>query len=619
MTRNATPKAGRRSSTAFADLLLCRLGGAQRSLPDRALAAHGLPAARDLAAGALPDLLREQLRVADRPPAVMILAREWQPTAECLALCNALQREGVMVGCLLLGAPAGPLFEVPESDCLIECPAHPAGSPEADAGHAALFARLLLANGEARAERERLVDERAHHKIIQARLEHLTHHDDLTGLHNRRHLQLELEKAARTGQRRRSSLIYIDIDHFKVINDAEGYAAGDQLLRELTALLHRIRPEHGMLARVGSDEFALLVPDIDAETAVGIAEDIRARLDGYRFRFRGTYPVSVSVGVCHHEPDAGEITPESMLGRAYQAAFAAKQTGRNRVYTHAPGEDALHSLRDDRRWIPVLREALAENRFFFAYQPIVELETGTISHHEALIRLRDGHGNIQRPGDFIPAAERVGLINPIDAWVVDHAIDALAASDGPAPPTGLDINLSAHAFQNRALLRLIRDRIHAREVDPARLVLEITETAAIANFQRVREMVTELHELGCRLALDDFGAGFNSFRYLRELPVDLVKLDGSFVRNVARDPADRALVKSMAEVARSLGKRTVAEFVDSPAVLATLRELDIDLVQGNYVGAAQPGLVGHAELPAELARPASGAARGRLEFPKTLA
>ncbi|HEY4732087.1 MAG TPA: EAL domain-containing protein, partial [Gammaproteobacteria bacterium] len=241
-------------------------------------------------------------------------------------------------------------------------------------------------------------------------------------------------------------------------------------------------------------------------------------------------------------------------------------------------------LRSAVYWVPRIRDALANNKFRLLFQPVINLSTGVTQHYEALIRMTGDKDELITPDKFIPIAERMGLIHDIDLWVVKHAIDVLHQLPAHQSNLSLNINLSSHAFQDPALLPLVRDRLASTGVAANRITFEITETAAVANFEQTREMVCQLRELGCSFALDDFGAGFSSFNYLKQFPVDYQKIDGGFITNLVNDPIDQTLVKSIIEIARTLGKHTVAEFVESAEVLNMLKEYGANYAQGYHIG-----------------------------------
>lgn len=453
-----------------------------------------------------------------------------------------------------------------------------------------LFSRLLWAlslkrERDLRRSRERaLMEELAGRKIMEARLEYLLDHDALTGTANRRGLEQGLDQAVLDAryQRHTAALLYLDLDQFKVINGTEGHAAGDRMLIAVTeALRPELRPTD-LLARIGSDDFAVLLRGSNQTRAREIAERLRRTVDELRFTTDGCdYHVSASIGLAMIEP--GRITSTSeILGRADQACFIAKNCGRNRVHVFALDDrHILHQLRSNAYWVPLIREALAKGSFQLLFQPVQGLRDGRINHYEVLLRMEGGQGELLGPAEFVAVAERMGLIRDIDRWVVHEATELLRT----LPETiSLHINLSGHAFQDPGLLGLVRQRLRETGVCAQRITFEITETAAIADPPRTRAMLQRLRALGCRFALDDFGSGFNSYGHLKQFPVDLLKIDGTFVSNLIRNPVDRVLVESMVMVARTLGKQTVAEFVEDRETLELLRRMGVDYAQGYFIG-----------------------------------
>ena len=435
--------------------------------------------------------------------------------------------------------------------------------------------------------------ELAERKIMEARLKHLVAHDDLTGLANRRRLEQALELAVIRARNfhRVNGLLYLDLDQFKVVNDAEGHDVGDRMLVEVANKLRSHVKPGQLVARIGSDEFAILLEHITEAEALDFAELLRKSLGEFQFNSgTATYHVGASIGVVLNTPEE-DVTVSQLLARADQACYVAKTQGRNTIYKFS-GEDAgLRELRSNARWVPIIRKALADDKFFLVFQPILNLHTGKISHYEALIRMQGEGGETYTPADFIPVAERMGLIQQIDLWVVEHALDFMAA----LPPENADIimsiNLSGRAFQDRTLLPLIKQKLEMTWVSASRLTFEITETAAITNFSETRDMVARLRALGCRFALDDFGSGFCSFSYIKNYPVDILKIDGSFIVNMINDETDQLLVKSMIDVSHSLGKKVIAEYVENRQILEKLREFGADYVQGHYIGLPDIDLV----------------------------
>jgi len=438
--------------------------------------------------------------------------------------------------------------------------------------------------------RERALEgEVAELRVAENRLQHMVYHDELTGLWNRRRLKQAVEVAILRAAtlHRECALILLDMDRFKFLNDLEGHEAGDRMLIEVGRLLRRHAEPGDTVARVGSDEFVLLLENTSGDQAIARAEAVREALETNRFRYgERYYRTCASLGVVELRPDECQLQTGELLARADQACFVAKERGRNQVHRYQESEPGLEPLRRDHLWAPRIRDALEQGGLFFCYQPIVRTIDGSVSHYECLVRMRAPDGRVHLPGQFIPVAERTGLIQQIDMWAVDRALDLLAGMPAAQGQLSVSINLSAHAFRTRELFDLIVRRLEMAWVSPTRLVFEITETAAIENMERSRELVARLRALGCRFALDDFGSGFSTFNYIKYFPVDYLKLDGSFIVNINRDRTDQELVRHMIAIARSLGKQTVAEFVESKAIHDTLCELGVDYVQGHYLGAA---------------------------------
>lgn len=433
---------------------------------------------------------------------------------------------------------------------------------------------------------ESLETELAERKVMEARLKHLVAHDDLTGLANRRRLEQALELAVIRARNfhRVNALMYIDLDQFKVVNDAEGHDVGDRLLVQVAKQLRASASKGSLVARISSDEFAILIEHTTEAEAVSFADTLRQDLSEMEFRNGEViYHIAASIGLVVNTPDE-QVTATQLLARADQACFIAKMQGRNTVYRFSDTDAGLRALRSDARWVPAIRKALADDRFFMVYQPIMDMRTGKVSHYEALLRMRSEEGEVYTPGDFIEVAERMGLIHQIDLWVVEHVLDYLENLPPEHSDVSIGLNLSAYAFQDRMLLPLVQRKLEMSWINASRLVFEVTETAAIMNFNETRDMVSRLRALGCRFALDDFGSGFSSFSYVKHYPADLLKIDGSFIINIVDDNTDLLLVRSMVEVAHALGKKVIAECVENAETMNVLRDLGVDYIQGNYLG-----------------------------------
>ena len=419
-------------------------------------------------------------------------------------------------------------------------------------------------------------------------------HDELTGLANRARFETALERlharALETDERH--ALLFIDLDRFKIVNDTCGHAAGDQLLRQVSRMLSRTVRSRDLLARLGGDEFAIVLEHCDIERAVEVAQEICDLMDEYRFQHEDErFRVGTSIGLVTIEaswPDAGTIVPA-----ADSSCYAAKENGRNRVHVWCETDHAMHERRSQTKWATRLEAALDDDGFELYAQRIGALGTlpdgasndpdgsSENTHAEVLLRLRDGDASPVLPGAFLPAAERFNLVNRIDQWVLGNVLSWLRRHRGHLDVGTLWINISGQSlgdsrFQHDALERL---RDAGRELCGA-LCFEITETAAVTNLAEAASFIGELRALGVRVALDDFGAGASSFGYLKSLPVDYLKIDGQFVRDLIDDPLDAAAVRCFAEVAQVMNVKTVAEFVETPEVLSQLREIGVDFVQG---------------------------------------
>ena len=451
-----------------------------------------------------------------------------------------------------------------------------------------------------KAREQDLETELAERRIMEARLQHLVSHDDLTGLYNRRRLEQQLEIAVLRARKKQrvSALLYIDLDYFKVINDAEGHITGDSLLIEVANILRHEIGLDDVLARVSADEYAILLENVSETAALETAERLRKILDDYHYHSNArTYHIGASIGVAIIQ--AGEsVSASEILARADQACYVAKTHGRNVVHLFNKEDTEMVTLRSAIHWVPLIRDALANNKFKLVFQPVLDIKRHCISHYESLIRMQSEDGRLITPNHFIPVAENMGLIHDIDLWVVNHAMNVLRHLPSHQSHVSMNINLSSYAFQDKALLPTVRNKLDETGVSAERITFEITETAAIANYDQMRKMVLQLRELGCQFALDDFGAGFNSFRHVKEFPVEYLKIDGSFIRNLAKDTVDQSLVRSMIDIARTLGKKIVAEFVEDGDSLELLREWGADYAQGYYIGKPAPGMVDDSTLPA---------------------
>lgn len=426
-------------------------------------------------------------------------------------------------------------------------------------------------------------------KRFEAQLLHLANHDPLTSLFNRRRFGEEVERQLANARRYgvHGALLFMDLDQFKDVNDTRGHRAGDELLVRLSRLLRERLRETDIVARLGGDEFAILLPHTDRAESMAVAELLLDAVRNCVFTTGGApLRVSASIGVAlfpEHSTDADEL-----LSQADLAMYQSKEQGRNRAMMFVPEAHWQEEIESRLGWHQRIHEALEQDLFVLHAQPILDLHNDAITQYEVLIRAVNEDGTVALPGAFLDIAERSGLIQEIDRWVVRRAISLLARATSDGERLRLEVNLSGKAFSDASLLTMIESELERTGVDPANLVLEVTETAAIANMEEAEKFVRKLKAIGCKFALDDFGVGFSSFAHLKYLPVDYLKIDGSFIRELARNPVDQHLVGAIVDVAHALGKQTIAEFVGDAVTLDLLREYGVDFAQGYYIGHPVP-------------------------------
>ncbi|HYP69031.1 MAG TPA: EAL domain-containing protein [Thiobacillaceae bacterium] len=426
-----------------------------------------------------------------------------------------------------------------------------------------------------------------------ARLAYQASHDALTGLVNRREFELRLERAVNSSIQhdRIHALCYLDLDQFKVINDSCGHAAGDELLRQLALILKCELRDRDTLARLGGDEFGLLLENCSREDALVVAEQFRVAVHRFRFKWdERIFAVGVSVGLVMITQESG--TGANLLSAADAACYVAKNRGRNQIHLYQQRDSDLARHRGEIQWVGRIQQALEDDRLRLVWQEIRPLQAGkTGLHVELLLRMVDEEGQEILPMAFIPAAERYQLMPVIDRWVVDRTLNQCAEylANGQREDHCLfDINLSGASLKDEEFKHLLIGRLGEAPGLGRLLCFEITETAAIGNLDLANKFILDLRRLGCRFALDDFGSGLSSFSYLKNLSVDYLKIDGAFVRDIAHNGVDRAMVEAIHRIGHEVGLKTVAEFVDSEQALEVLKRIGVDYVQGNYVHAPQP-------------------------------
>ncbi|UTV27686.1 EAL domain-containing protein [Photobacterium atrarenae] len=428
-------------------------------------------------------------------------------------------------------------------------------------------------------------------RALEAELEYRANHDHLTDLYNRnffeQRLEMVLQQARDHGTRH--AMFYIDLDQFRVINDTAGHAAGDEALKQVALLLQDILPEQSVLSRLGGDEFAIILFHCDESEALALGEQILQLLDKAEFYWQNTrFSFSCSIGLRLIDDTAGST--QQVHAQADTACYAAKDEGRNRLHLYRPDDEELKRRELEMECVTQIRKALAEDRLELHAQQIVPLGGDQDAHHyEILVRLRDSNGEMVSPGLFMPAAERYHLAHLIDRYVVNATLDWLVAHpEAVAPLARCAINLSGQSMGNREFVDFLLEKIRTSGLPTGKICLEITETAAIGNLSEAINLFTQLKALGCLISLDDFGSGLSSFGYLKRMPVDIIKIDGMFVRDILEDEMDFAMVQAINGLAKKMGKQTVAEFVENEAILGRLETLGVDYAQGYLFGKPQP-------------------------------
>ena len=440
-------------------------------------------------------------------------------------------------------------------------------------------------------------DSRGAHGRLQERLDtarqqifFLTNHDALTGLPNRKALEEHLENALATAKAQGSThaLLYVDIDYFHRINDSYGHLAGDELLRRIVPVMQSTLREGETLARIGGDEFAVLLENCSAEFAHAAATQLRDSVQAWQFEWNDkAFQTGVSVGVVAITRLAPSLS--AILSEADTACFTAKEQGRNRVFAFHDASSSQYMRQTSRGWLKRINDALTEGAFTLLYQPIVPIDSPHVvgvPRVEALLRMSETGGELILPMSFIPVAERYDLMRTIDRWVVERAFTdfkRLARQRDEPAPAEFSINLSGHTLSSPDFAEFMQAKFAEFEIPPQSIYFEITETAAIANVERARALIESLRAMGVRFLLDDFGSGLSSFNYLKHFPVDGIKIDGLFVKGIAKNYLDYALVESIHKIGTSLGLQTIAEYVESEDIAKKLVQIGITVGQGFYL------------------------------------
>ncbi len=426
---------------------------------------------------------------------------------------------------------------------------------------------------------------------LEQELSYQASHDSLTGLFNRRMFEQRLQRLLDSvnGEGAEHALCYMDLDQFKVINDTCGHLAGDELLRQLGRMLMKQVRKRDVIARLGGDEFGVLIEHCTLGEAKGVAEALRIAVEEFRFVFDGkSFNLGVSIGLVPIDTASTGIA--DVLSAADGACYTAKEKGRNRIHIFRHDDTEIKRRHTEMKWVVEIQRAIEEKRMTLWYQPIVPVGDSSLhGHYELLLRMIDERGKMIPPGAFLPAVERYDLSDKVDRWVVETAFQWLVNHPRELQsPTVCSINLSGHSLEDDAFLEFVSHCIKRFRIPPRKICFEVTETAAVANLTTATNFISTLREQGCLFALDDFGTGLSSFGYLKSLPVHFLKIDGMFVRDIANNPIDRAMVRSVNEIGHVMGKKTIAEFVENDEILNVLRKIGVDYAQGYGIGRPRP-------------------------------
>lgn len=419
-------------------------------------------------------------------------------------------------------------------------------------------------------------------KAAEETLNYQSTHDALTDLVNRREFERRINQLVTDakGNSKTHALCYMDLDQFKVVNDTCGHIAGDEMLKQISRILQKCIRQGDTLARLGGDEFGILLENCSLDDAYRLISTIQAEVRDYVLVFREhKFRISASMGLVPITTSTHSSI--ELLKNVDAACYVAKDSGRNRIHVQRDTDKDLDKRHGEMLWVNRIQKALDENQLCIYAQPIERLNDSKELHYELLIRMLDEQGKTIPPGAFLPAAERYNLIMQLDQWVIQNAFKALSKHiDFLNQLNFISINLSGLSLTNEHFLDFVVQKIHEYNIDGKNICFEITETAAISNLLKAESFITNLRQLGCRFALDDFGSGLSSFGYLKNLHVDFLKIDGMFVKDMLEDPIDRAMVKSINDIGHVMGIQTIAEFVENDEIKAMLREMNVDYAQG---------------------------------------
>jgi diguanylate cyclase (GGDEF)-like protein len=417
----------------------------------------------------------------------------------------------------------------------------------------------------------------------EAELRYIADHDSLTGLLDRRRFRAELDQyvsfAARYGGQ--GAVMIIDIDGLKGVNDTLGHHAGDNLIRRVATVLRQRVRTTDIVARLSGDEFAVLMPQADTDGALQLGEDLRAEVADSGATEAGGSTISVGITMFGA---GGDVSSEGVLVAADQAMYRAKEDGRNQISLFQDPGEPERLQRRGQTTSARIRDALTHDRLSLHSQPIRSLASGGIERYELLLRMTGDDGELLPASSFIEAAERSGMIQELDRWVVARALELLAKRERAGSPVSLHVNISGASLTDVSVLEFIERRLDEGDADPSRCTFEITETARVNDYTAAAGFADRLTEFGCQVAIDDYGAGFGPFHYLRQIPFDVIKIDGAFIRDMPSSDADQLTVQAIVQIAHGLGKTTIAEYVQDDTTTRMLREYGVDMAQGFHLG-----------------------------------
>jgi diguanylate cyclase (GGDEF)-like protein len=433
-------------------------------------------------------------------------------------------------------------------------------------------------------DRQVIDDALAQAAKTEAQLRYIADHDTLTGLLDRRRFRSELDQyvsfSARYGGQ--GAVMIIDIDGLKAVNDSHGHHAGDQLIRRIAGIMRERVRTTDIVARLSGDEFAVLMPQTDTTGALHLGEDLRAQV-AESVAPDPDVVATISVGITMFGGERG-IGAEAVLLAADQAMYRAKEDGRNQIALFQDPDEPKRNHQRRQTTTARIRDALTNDRLSLHTQPIRSLASGGIERYELLLRMTGDNGELLPAASFIETAERSGMVQELDRWVVVRALELLASREQEGKPVSLHVNLSGASVADLSVLEFIERRLDEGEADPARCTFEITETARVHDYEAAGGFADRLTEFGCQVAIDDYGAGFGPFHYLKQIPFDLIKIDGSFISDMPNSDADQLTVQAIVQIARGLGKTTIAEYVQDDITAQMLREYGVDMAQGYHLG-----------------------------------